>query len=335
MITAKNYAAQAEKFLREDLRAYVTARDYSSLMNQFVDEIKHCVHFALPDTGSIFDNDKKGIRGEKVRLPFPKITIEYYCPDIEEKDEDSVWASKRLVYAQEVMTKDLREKIEAAKVDQQDIVRRAVSNFEDEDTWIIVRAAVFYPHLNMWHPDVIGWVMPSSWDQEIFHNLVPITDRGTDYSDGESRMHGFPVSLCPDMLEQSQNVDDKDALECAMKDIASEVSAVLELCEALSCSNVHHEIIEPVNHAVNQRRVRNGKVPMYETRTLWIDVPGADKGSSEWQGGTHRSPRQHLRRGHIRNLQSGKKVWVNATIVGAKESGFIHKTYGVKQAETV
>lgn len=335
MITAKNYAAQAEKFLREDLRGYMTARDYASLMDQFVNEIKQSVHFALPDTGSIFDDDKKGIRGEKVRLPFPKITIEYYCPEIKEVHDDSVWASKRLIYAQEVLTKDLREKIDAANRDQQDIVRQAVFNFEDEDIWIIVRAAVFYPHLNMWHPDVIGWVMPSSWDQEMFHNLVPITDRGTDYTNGETRMHGFPVSLCPDMLEQSQNVDDKDALECAMKDIASEVSAVLELCEALSCSNVHHHVVEQINPTVNERRIRDGKTPLYETRTLWIDVPGSDSGSSEHQGGTHRSPRQHLRRGHIRNLQSGKKVWVNATVVGSRDNGVINKAYGIKKLEMV
>ena len=135
MITAKNYAAQAEKFLRENLRGYMTARDYDSLMDQFVDEIKHSVHFALPDTGSIFDDDKKGIRGEKVRLPFPKITIEYYCPEIKEIDDDSIWASKRLIYAQEVLTKDLREMIDAANRDQQDIVRRAVVNFDDEDDY--------------------------------------------------------------------------------------------------------------------------------------------------------------------------------------------------------
>ena len=71
---------------------------------------------------------------------------------------------------------------------------------------------------------------------------------------------------------------------------------------------------------------------MYETRTLWIDVPEGSKNSGEWQGGTHRSPRQHLRRGHIRNLQNGKKVWVNAAVVGAKESGVICNNYAIREA---
>ena len=44
--------------------------------------------------------------------------------------------------------------------------------------------------------------------------------------------------------------------------------------------------------------------------------------------GTHESPRQHLRRGHIRRLESGN-IWVNACVVGNSEKGVIKKSYNV------
>ena len=50
--------------------------------------------------------------------------------------------------------------------------------------------------------------------------------------------------------------------------------------------------------------------------------------SSNTFGGTHRSPRQHLRRGHIRRLPT-KKVWVNSAIIGNSKNGIIQKDYAV------
>ena len=72
MITAKNYAAQAEKDLKTAFKAMCLEKDFERVTSIFTNEIKNAVHFALPDTGVIFDDAKKGIRGEKVRIPFPK-----------------------------------------------------------------------------------------------------------------------------------------------------------------------------------------------------------------------------------------------------------------------
>jgi hypothetical protein len=48
-------------------------------------------------------------------------------------------------------------------------------------------------------------------------------------------------------------------------------------------------------------------------------------------GGTHASPRVHLRRGHIRRLP-GKNIWVNATIVGNSDLGVVIKDYSVTKS---
>jgi hypothetical protein len=102
------------------------------------------------------------------------------------------------------------------------------------------------------------------------------------------------------------------------------------MIEALSCSNVRHKILQEASSA-NPRRIRDGKVPIYEERVLTVDAPGK---AGEWRmaGGSHASPREHLRRGHIRRLQDGRKVWVSPAVIGAGNPGRIDKSYSIRAA---
>jgi len=99
-----------------------------------------------------------------------------------------------------------------------------------------------------------------------------------------------------------------------------------EFLEALSCKNVEQTIIQKCDKALNARRINKGKLPLYEERILTIKV-NAKQGTGT-RTGTHESPRQHLRRGHIRRLESGN-IWVNACVVGSSEKGVIKKSYNV------
>lgn len=103
-----------------------------------------------------------------------------------------------------------------------------------------------------------------------------------------------------------------------------EVSVLLCFLNALSCSNVHA-------HAIPARKKGKSKsaLPFDEYHVLTIDVPNKSVAQSG-QGGTHRSPREHLRRGHIRRLQDGRAVWVNAAVIAAgRGAGKITKDYCV------
>jgi len=105
---------------------------------------------------------------------------------------------------------------------------------------------------------------------------------------------------------------------------------VLELCEALACSNVDSEVIESVDQRKNGKRIRQGKLPLYETRRLVIKTPLARSVGGCAEGGSgHRSPREHLRRGHVRMLSNGRRIWVNSCVVGNRANGVINKSYGV------
>jgi hypothetical protein len=94
---------------------------------------------------------------------------------------------------------------------------------------------------------------------------------------------------------------------------------------ALKCTNT--KTIE--NHPpakLQKKRKKQGKVPLFSYHTLHLDIPNK-KNNGESLGGTHASPRLHLRRGHIREYQPGKFCWVQPCMVGDPEKGFVGKDY--------
>lgn len=81
----------------------------------------------------------------------------------------------------------------------------------------------------------------------------------------------------------------------------------------------------PVRRANFAKKIRQGKVPIFDWHTIEIEPP---KTKNEPQGGTHASPRLHNRRGHWRFIKSTqKKVWVNSCVVGDASKGVIFKDY--------
>lgn len=105
---------------------------------------------------------------------------------------------------------------------------------------------------------------------------------------------------------------------------------VFALLGALSCTNVRAETYHPAPPArVNEKRAREGKPPLFETKTLTIHVNPRTPTAHLNSGGGHASPRQHLRRGHIRRLPSGQNTWVQPCVVGDASKGFVSKTYRV------
>lgn len=94
-----------------------------------------------------------------------------------------------------------------------------------------------------------------------------------------------------------------------------------------SMSQRHEAYVPSVQQTfTNRRKIAQGKVPTYEWRTVTIEPI---KPRQESLGGTHASPRQHDRRGHLRKLASGKMVWVRHCKVGHPNKGVIFHDYKV------
>lgn len=110
-------------------------------------------------------------------------------------------------------------------------------------------------------------------------------------------------------------------------DWAAMLVDVLRVIEVFSCCNVAQ-----VEHAaprhINQQRARKQKPPIFTYRTLHLS---GDAAPTQGDGGKadRTSPRLHLRRGHIRRLVDGRRIWVRSAVVGEKRGGFVHKDYAV------
>lgn len=78
---------------------------------------------------------------------------------------------------------------------------------------------------------------------------------------------------------------------------------------------------------LNAKRLRKGKRPFFEWTTVEIKPRAA---APESQGGTHASPKPHMRRGHVRRLKSGKVVAIKEMIVNKHKmpaEGFVFHDY--------
>ena len=111
---------------------------------------------------------------------------------------------------------------------------------------------------------------------------------------------------------------------------ACNVAAAWNIFAVMACSNVRTRDHQP-DAALNKKRAKAGKVPLVSYKTLEIVVPNTRYEGGGSGGGTHASPRVHLRRGHIRKIADGKTVWVQACVVVSKH-GMVLKDYKLRSA---
>lgn len=112
-----------------------------------------------------------------------------------------------------------------------------------------------------------------------------------------------------------------------LSDYSDETGSLLCFLNILQCRNVHVERSEPKNHG---KKIK-AALPFDSYHVLTIDAPIAEscRGAAT---GTNRSPREHLRRGHIRRLSDGRRIWVNATVVAAgRGAGIVTKDYAIQE----
>lgn len=100
------------------------------------------------------------------------------------------------------------------------------------------------------------------------------------------------------------------------------------VCQLLANHHVETQDIEPDAKAARWRRLR-GKAPLFTYKTLVIGE--AKRRGHGTRGGTHASPRSHLRRGFYRTSKNGVRHWVSATMVKGDTPGFVHKDYQITQ----
>jgi hypothetical protein len=109
-----------------------------------------------------------------------------------------------------------------------------------------------------------------------------------------------------------------------VSDYMNEAVALFSFLNALACSNITTEKLSRKG-PLNPR----GMVPFDEYHVLTLPSHRSIDGTD--QGGSHRSPREHLRRGHIRRLSDSRKIWVNAAIVNCGIGSKTKKDYAISK----
>ena len=107
-----------------------------------------------------------------------------------------------------------------------------------------------------------------------------------------------------------------------------EIRAVRQLTQILECENISSRRVQPTLTRIASQKAKD-KPPLFSYHVLNIFE---SQGISVRRGGTHASPRFHMRRGHMRRLPTGRKIWVRSHTVGTLDKGFVEKAYSLTGA---
>jgi hypothetical protein len=294
MITAKNYVAQVVKTLRKihEMRKGKPQWERDELsFRSLIPTLIEAQHFVLPDDGKLFDDGFKGLLDKKLRLPFPSITVEYLCP---------VKGASTVAKVVALATQEGREEAP-------------------------IRVTGFVNIDGGWRFGPFSVNLHSDWTDS--EGRVPLTKLFFN-RDNSFLVEGFELNF-PDWVRYVKEKHGIDADQDDREVVMCMVPPIFELLEALSCRNVTTATYQK-EATNNQQKIKKGKLPVYETKVLVIDPVGKRYNKTDGTGPTHSSPRQHLRRGHIRRLRSGN-IWVNSCVVGSSEKGKIDKIYALRR----
>lgn len=143
-----------------------------------------------------------------------------------------------------------------------------------------------------------------------------------DRMDSASNLIDFIPSLTFATLAKNFKEVDKSSV---MNDLHLDISVAHQFMIVINTKNVTKDKIFP-SEKLNKKRCKNDKEP-YDS--YWVLDILKEEHERVVNGGSHASPRQHFRRGHLRRLQNGDVVWVRHCLVGNKEQGVVNKSYSI------
>ena len=291
--------------------------------------LKQAIKFRLPDNGDLFEDGLRALPAI-FRLPYPIVAAEFQITSnglgqgpLAICGETLDRSTKRIALAIEI------------NADNYDIYSWMLSpqkyDLLTSDGAIAIIPVFYVDAKQHWAIPPLGIVIPSRKidDNTILFNKTKELYGGS-LPQGVKRLP-LEIHATDLMPEYASKLEQENGLSYVMataqQDSHDESRAILGLIEILSCNNVSTATIEAPK-SLNKRRTAKGKVPMFEFKVLTLDFQDSPEATTKSLGGTHASPRIHLRRGHIRRLPE-KNVWVNATVVGNRKMGVVMKDYSV------
>ena len=294
-----NYCGFALSDIDDYIKNTITAdskKFATALRSIMVKAQKFVLHNRDTMEAKIFDT-----KDVHIKLPYKIIALEYNI-SIPFGQIEPGTASKRIVLAftDDAIPNDCKHMFTKCESDGWYIW--PIAFFDLSKRWKINWVGAFLPLLNL----------RESYFHSEKYDIIPIFYGGQKESDIEKEI-------------------DDDLHEAMRNDLGGEIQTVVDFCCALNCSNVNVELAKAAKRHLLQKK---SPKQYFEYHCLTIDtskvaVESTREDTDDTYYGTHASPREHLRRGHVRRYKSGKTVWVNDTVVNAGVGGVIKKDYSV------
>ncbi|MFM7010970.1 MAG: hypothetical protein ACKO0Z_16885, partial [Betaproteobacteria bacterium] len=108
--------------------------------------------------------------------------------------------------------------------------------------------------------------------------------------------------------------------------VGHDAEVLMCFLNALACSNVRIERSDPKKGAQKTKSA----LQFDAYHVLTVDFHESKTPNSCKSVCDRRSPREHIRRGHIRRIENGRKIWISAAVVGSTNgAGVINKDYKI------
>lgn len=335
-----HYCTHAIESLQETAKRLRNISPETSIkIERVVAMLRKAIKFTLPDNGDLLDKVSQ-TQLDLLRLPYPCIALEYTY------DPPNIGEPKGEVYAINGI-----EHIDTKK-------RIALC-------WELSENNADFPEFNSLldeHPEGGAFVFPiwhnridqfegMNWSHSLGCAFVPygaqmqrldiettdpITRRALDHLKALNPKHrgqkeAFQIGIkvmFKDMYARmkSNGLTTEQCLGSISTDVAQEISALVQTCSVLNCSNVTSEEI-PAPAKLNAARSKKNREPFYPYK--FLVVSGEKKARSPDRGSTHASPIWHLRRGHPRRLEK-RTLWIRDMVINAGKQQFMTKEYVIR-----
>lgn len=311
------HAIEVFETLAERLPAVGIPADFELLL---CDLMRDSVKFILPDNGYLFaDHDFKPSMFELQLLPYPLCALEFAATqELHAVHSGLAHSAKRIVLCFDPWQLPLEQLHRLSNLCGYPFLDglparclALMAVYEANGTW---GAAVGVVLINLDEDK------PMKLTDGGAGELRAIAEKVGAKLQTRNSAHGLPATFRTfpgRYLRLGQ--DHSTAYENLYIDTLDEVRTAYEFLAAINCSNVGTQEL-PAPKQLNEKRKKKGRTQFFPYKVLDLSLAPAP-GDREHAGGTHASPRAHLRRGHIRQLgeRSGNKtLWINATRVNAR-----------------
>lgn len=333
-----NYCAHAIEDLRElevILRHQVpaTAHVYRNLIGMLQDSVK----FIMPNRCNLLDpSDMRQAHLDQTRLPYPCVAFE--APWSQENFQGMVGdyrqtpATKRIALCWDTSSgyeplPGLNNILSAFP--EGGIFVLPIYWGPEYRQWTVALGGEFVPHENQVRGFNPEHAMPAT---RIAYAAKLEAGQATHKA---MQFRAEPFYILPEFYEQALRAHggDHDKVYGQIQlDSHDETQMLVQACSVLNCANITTAEVS-TSKILNQKRKKKGKQPFFTYKVL--EITDERKGTGKpGAGGSHASPRMHLRRGHLRRLDS-KTVWVRPAMVSAgSPAGVVAKDYAVTERET-